>query len=88
MTKSIKKIIYGDIFWFKEGTDILHREDGPACEHADGSKAYYLNGKRHRENGPAIEYDSGYKDYYYHGKRINCSTDKEFKQLIKMKAFW
>jgi hypothetical protein len=24
---------------------ILHREDGPAFEHIDGSKSWYLNGK-------------------------------------------
>lgn len=25
-------------FWYNEGTDILHREDGPAVERADGEK--------------------------------------------------
>jgi len=32
----------------------LHREDGPAIEHSDGCKWWYLNGKRHREDGPAV----------------------------------
>lgn len=31
--------------WYKEGTAILHREDGPAIEHEDGNKWYYLNDK-------------------------------------------
>ena len=52
------------------------------------NKEYFLNNKRHREDGPAIEYVNGSKSYYYHGEYIDCSTDKEFKQLIKMKVFW
>ena len=35
---------------------------------ADGSKHWYLNGKRHREDGPAIEYASGNKIWYLNGK--------------------
>lgn len=51
--------------WFKEGTKILHREDGPAIEyHANGDKFWYLNGSRHRVDGPAIEYANGYKAWY------------------------
>jgi hypothetical protein len=42
-------------YWFKEGTKILHREDGPACEWANGDKFWYKNGKLHREDGFAFE---------------------------------
>ena len=35
----------------------------------DGSKAWYLNGKRHREDGPAIEYSNGNKSWYLNGKQ-------------------
>jgi len=55
-------------FWYKEGTKILHREDGPAIEYADGRKYWWLNGKRHREDGPAIEWADGGKFWYFHGK--------------------
>jgi len=41
--------------WFKEGTFILHRENGPAIENTNGSKEWYIDGKRHREDGPAVE---------------------------------
>jgi len=34
----------------------------------DGSKYWYLNGKRHREDYPAIEYANGSKYWYLHGK--------------------
>ena len=36
--------------------------------YADGSKHWYLNGKRHREDGPAVEYANGDKSWYLNGK--------------------
>ena len=47
---------------------IYHREDGPAIEWADGSKSWYLNGKRHCEDGPAIEWVDGSKWWYLNGQ--------------------
>lgn len=41
--------------------DKLHREDGPAVEHANGDKFWYLNGKAHRVDGPAVEHANGDK---------------------------
>ena len=46
----------------------LHREDGPAVEYSNGTKAWWINDKRHREDGPAIEYASGSKSWYLNGK--------------------
>ena len=46
----------------------LHRVDGPAVEYANGSKYWYLNGKRHRVDGPAIEWANGYKYWYLNGE--------------------
>ena len=34
----------------------------------DGSKSWYLNGKRHREDGPALEWADGSKSWYLNGK--------------------
>ena len=31
----------------------LHREDGPAVEHINGDKAWFINGKRHRDDNAA-----------------------------------
>ena len=52
----------------------------------NGTKAWYLNGKRHREDGPACEYPSGTKVWCLNGKRHredgpaceNASGDKEW----------
>jgi hypothetical protein len=47
----------------------LHREDGPAVEHANGSTKWYLHGVRHREGAPACEYVNGTEKWYRHGLR-------------------
>ena len=36
---------YGIKQWYGNGK--LHREDGPAVEHPDGTKSYWLEGKRY-----------------------------------------
>ena len=55
--------------WYLNG--LLHREDGPAIEKANGPKLWYLNGERHREDGPAIELACGHKEWYLNGQE--CS---------------
>jgi hypothetical protein len=35
----------------------------------DGSRYWYLNGKRHREDGPAVEWPSGTRQWYLNDKR-------------------
>ena len=35
----------------------------------DGTKHWFLNGKRHREDGPAVEYSNGRKEWYSNGER-------------------
>jgi len=53
--------------WYKPGTEILHREDGPAVEYANGDKFWYKEGTNHRLDGPAIEYYNGTKKWYKEG---------------------
>jgi hypothetical protein len=76
----------GNNWWYLNG--VLHREDGPAFEWADGSKSWWLNGKRHREDGPAIEFVDGIKIWFVDHIQMNCETQKQFEQLMKLKAFW
>jgi len=80
MTKVYSKIdAYGNIFWYKEGTNIRHREDGPAVEYADGTKYWYQNDMWHRIDGPAIECIDGNKYYYLNDKYYsNIKTDEEW----------
>lgn len=65
-------------FWYKPNSEILHREGGPAVEHANGSKSWCQNGKRHRDDGPAIEWDSGYKVWYLFGKEVSEQDVKDY----------
>jgi hypothetical protein len=73
----------GDKFYHKDKEmTSYHREDGPAIEYADGSKDWYLNGKRHREDGPAMEFANGNKywylsNVYYSEQDFLKLTDKE-----------
>ncbi len=57
----------GDTFWYKAGTYIKHREDGPAVKYANGTKFYYKNDLCHREDGPAVEYANGSREYWLNG---------------------
>ena len=38
-------------------------------EYSDGTKHWYLNGKRHREDGPAVERSDGTKSWYLNDQR-------------------
>jgi hypothetical protein len=66
-----------DKYWYSNGTcsnryeinEILHRENGPAVEHTNGDKYWYLYGRSHREDGPASEYANGNKYWFIDGKR-------------------
>jgi hypothetical protein len=66
----------------------LHRQNGAAIEYVNGSKTWYRHGLLHREDGPAIDRSDGYKKWFIYGKEIECSSQKEFERLIKLKAFW
>lgn len=46
----------------------MEQADGPAIEHPNGYKSWFLNGKLHRDDGPAIEYVNGRKKWYLNGK--------------------
>ena len=84
--KYIKFIPNGTKEYYKDY--ILHRDDGPAIEYADGHKEWYQNDQLHREDGPAIECSNGNEKWYYQDKEIKCSSQEEFIRLLKLKSFW
>ena len=74
--------------YYKKGTNIHHRTNGPARVYSSGLKAWRQNNKFHRLDGPAIEHTDGNKgEWWYKGEYIKCSSQKKFEQLIKLKAF-
>ena len=68
MEYTVKVDEYGNVKYYKLGTDILHREDGPAVEWASRDKTWFKEGKRHREGGPAEEYSDGAESWFINGK--------------------
>lgn len=68
--------------------DRLHREDGPAIEYVNGYKEWWVNNKLHREDGPAVEWPNCVKYWYSNGVKLNCKTQEEFEQLMKLELFW
>jgi antitoxin component YwqK of YwqJK toxin-antitoxin module len=58
------------ITYYKKGTNILHREDGPAyIDKRNGYKEWHNNGKLHRVGAPATELSDGSYEWYENGKR-------------------
>jgi hypothetical protein len=57
---------YGIKIWYNDSVE-MHREDGPALEHPNGSKEWYIHGVRHRSDGPAIEYSYGTNIWFQNG---------------------
>ena len=57
--------VFGNTRWCKDAKcEVLHRENGPAVEYADGSKIWYQNGQLHRTDGPAIDRANGHKEWW------------------------
>jgi len=50
-----------------KGTNLRHREDGPAAIFRNGKEEWYINGLLHREDGPAIKNPNGDEFWYRHG---------------------
>lgn len=59
----------GDIRWRLRGGGALHRTDGPALITTNGTKKWYIHGKKHRTDGPAIEWGDGSKEWFIEGMR-------------------
>ena len=58
----------GTVYYYKKGTELLHREDGPAVIYKSGTKFWYQNGEHHRVDGPAIEHENGNREWWVNGE--------------------
>jgi hypothetical protein len=80
----------GEKTWWLNGK--LHRVDGPAIEHTDGTKFWYFNGKAHRVDGPALEWADGIKTWWLNGNvhyfddwlELNTFISEEEKLMLKL----
>lgn len=62
---------------------LLHRVDGPAIEHADGTRYWYVNGKRHRTDGPSTEYSNGTKLWYIDDRPYGMNSFNKLIEAVK-----
>ena len=83
---TMSRTLDGSKYWANDDGQ-LNRIDGPAYEGTNGHKEWWVNGNRHRIDGPAIEYAGGRKEWFFNGKYIDCSSQEEFKKLIKLLSF-
>jgi hypothetical protein len=89
-TKADKKLVYprksidclGTVFYTNEKGE-YHRTDGPAIEWSDGSKEWWVDGKRHRTDGPAVVCCNGHKEWWVGDIRL---TEKEFNRKYGTKT--
>ena len=68
---------------------IIREYDGPDGLEIDndGNKRYWKNNMRHRLDGPAVERSDGSKYWHVNGVHIKVSSQEEFKQYMRLKAF-
>ena len=70
--------------WMQD--ECIHREDGPAIEWPDGTKAWYLNDKEHREDGPAVEYANGDREWWINGVEYTEELFHKYQLNKKLEA--
>lgn len=77
--------------YYKKGTKIYHREDGPAyCKKPISFDVvvtrWYINGQLHRADGPAVEYDNnGYRCWYFNNNKHRTDGPAE---EIGITSYW
>jgi len=54
--------------------------------YSDGTKDWFINGKRHRLDGPAIEYSDGSKEWWVDGKYITEEQHKLLCDIMRLKG--
>ena len=79
LSESNKPVKTG-IFKDSPGNRWHKTKDGYRFESADGTKEWWVEGKRHRLDGPAVEYADGYKEWWVNGKKL---TKKEIDVYVK-----
>jgi hypothetical protein len=92
MDKEYTKIDrHGSKFYYKDPEmTILHRKDGPAIEHYEGGKMWYVNNKSHRLDGPAIERAWGINEWWVNDVfmftvSVNIASKTDMKIIHRMR---
>ena len=75
--------VEGTVCFYKPGTTVFHRLDGPAVECKDGYNVWYQDGKCHRTDGPAVDWADGRVEYWINGKQLTPAQFKEKTAPVK-----
>ena len=86
MKQYIVKVYENKIEWYNEKNQ-LHRENGPAVEHADGKKHWYRNDQLHRDDGPACEHADGTK-YWHRNGQLHREDGPAIEYANGKKQYW
>ena len=78
--------VFGTKEWILPNGSV-HREDGPAVEHTNGTKYWYIDNELHREDGPACEYSGGGKWWYLNGQ-LHREDGPACEYTNGYKAWW
>jgi len=72
-TTERKEFESGDVEYYRNG--VLHNEDAPAVDRANGERYWYKYGVLHRIGGPAVYMPNGTSKYFIDGKEF---TEEEY----------
>jgi regulation of enolase protein 1 (concanavalin A-like superfamily) len=72
---------FGTKFW-RNKRGQLHRLDGPAAEHLEGTKYWFQDGKLHRLDGPAVILYNDNKEWFKYGVQYT-SKESFFENLTE-----
>lgn len=60
---------WGNKCWYRMG--VLHRDNAPAVQWANGGDSWYHKGRLHRADGPAIN-RAGCTSWFVHGREVSA----------------
>ena len=83
MSMYLKIYSNGDKIWKDVKTEDWYR-----YKKQSGYESWWNGTKRHRLDGPALIWSNGNEEWWIDGKQINCKTQEEFEQYLRLKAFW
>ena len=78
--------IFGNIYYCKKDTGIIHNPYGPAyiCEDVEnGYVEYLIEDEIHRLDGPARIYADGKEFYYINGKQLSKGEFEKHPERLK-----
>ncbi|WP_217925045.1 hypothetical protein [Miltoncostaea oceani] len=78
-----REVIHGATIYVRDDKT-LHRTDGPAVIHSNGTKEWVIHGKLHRTDGPALERPVGESEYWLNGVRVSAEEWERMRRHVEV----